>query len=107
MNKYWNPDYNRTYSPFYKYFFPIKDYYKLGDFDGYYSEIFSNTYYDGYGYDFFYGGYGYFEYSVHTEPEEMTPVKPGDILAFTLFLVIICMFFTPVWILYTYSKEHR
>ena len=34
-------------------------------------------------------------------------VKPGDILALTLFIVIMCMFFTPLWLLYTYSKEHR
>ena len=59
-NIYYNPVTIRTYHPLVAYYHPI-----IFNPLGYYSIVYHNIYYDGYGYNFYYGGYGYYQYSVH------------------------------------------
>lgn len=49
----------RSYSPLYVYYMPPGLYFALG----YYSLLYSQIYYNGYGYNFYYGAYGYYQFS--------------------------------------------
>ena len=53
----------RTYSKLYVYYRPDNFYWEIG----YYSLVYKDTYYDGYGYNFYYGVYGYYENSRNDE----------------------------------------
>ena len=35
--------------------------------EGYASETYGKTYYDGYGYNYYYGGYGYYEFAINAK----------------------------------------
>ena len=50
---------------------------------GYKSELYGQTYYDGYGYNFYNGNYGYYEYS---RPPSSTPGPPWSAGTFAIFL---------------------
>ena len=67
----------RTYEPLELYFLP-EDYYNA---EGYFSELYEESYYDGYGYNFYYDTYGYYEYSIH-------PMDPQPIT----WIIVLCVF---------------
>ena len=51
-----NYSYGRTFVAFHVYYLPLNYY----DPIGYYSTLYKQTYYDGYGYNFYYGEYAYY-----------------------------------------------
>ena len=78
----------KTYKPLTSYYLP-QDYFNS---KGYYSDVYTVTYYDGYGYNFFYGDYDYYEFSVNDAP--LGGVSPGVVATITfsvMFSCFICM----------------
>ena len=67
----------RTYEPLYVYY-RAPNYYNPA---GYYSALYLQTYYDGYGYNFYYQTYGYYEYSEND--------KGGGGVGWIVFLIIL------------------
>ena len=71
---------------------------------GYYSELFGNIYYDGYGYDFYYQGYGYYEYSKHPSDYYRPMQKEEYILL--LYIILISMLVTFAWVIFYSMRKH-
>ena len=84
-NYYMNTYTRKTYEPLYVYYKPAGLKYTVG----YYSPIYLDTYYDGYGYNFYYGNYGYYEYSLN--PDEPN-TGSWVVISITLVLGIACCF---------------
>ena len=78
----------KTYKPLTSYYLP-QDYFNS---KGYYSEVYTVTYYDGYGYNFFYGDFGYYEFSVNDPPQgEASASVAGIIISSVMFSCFICL----------------
>ena len=79
-NDYWDAASKRTILPLYVYYMKENMVFE----EGYTSEQYKKTYYDGYGYNYYYGGYGYYEYAVNAR-------NPKDNILYALLFGVVFM----------------